>query len=202
MHNCKATRERIAELVYNGVEAPQVELIGCEMCRSEFDAVKATLRMSMWAIKSATPQEDYWAGYHAQLRNKLVDEVTRGPQQSQGWLAGFLTSSIRVPVPVVVVIVAACATGASLALLRKPNLIAQPGVSVLHVPVEIPVVQEKIVTKVVYRKPKQSLSRRNSPELINSTFAKSQPASSTLNGFKPFDEVKLTVIKGGAPDEK
>jgi len=78
------------------------------------------------------------------------------------------------------------------------------------VPVQVPVVQEKVVTRVVYRDRRSS--SRNSRRAINdtqteSTFAKSRkpttdeiPAS--LNGFKPTDEIKLTVIKGGSPYEK
>jgi hypothetical protein len=65
---------------------------------------------------------------------------------------------------------------------------------VVHVPVEVPVVQEKTVTRVVYRErrspPKRS-KRPNDTVQVESTFAQ----------FKPTDDVKLTVIKGGSTNE-
>jgi hypothetical protein len=203
MHNCRATRERIAELLSSGVESPHVEIFGCEACRSEFDALKATLRLSMRAIESVTPHDDYWAGYQSRLRSKLI-EVKAESQRTRGWLSILFTSSIRVPVPVLVLILVAVVMGAAVfTLVKKQNVSTPSIVSVIQVPVEVPVVKEKIVTQVIYRKPKMRvLSRRAPSQVINSTFAKSQPASTSLSGFKPLEEVKLTVIKGGTPDEK
>jgi hypothetical protein len=77
----------------------------------------------------------------------------------------------------------------------------------VQTPVEVPVVQEKIVTQVVYRDrwrvSKTSKQVVSGPTTEN-TVARSQKPQpeDTLSGFKPTDEVKLTVIKGGSPNEK
>jgi hypothetical protein len=63
---------------------------------------------------------------------------------------------------------------------------------IVHVPVEVPMVQEKVVTRVVYRERTIIRSRKPTTE--------ETPAS--LAGFKPTEDVKLVVIKGGAPYEK
>jgi hypothetical protein len=74
--------------------------------------------------------------------------------------------------------------------------------------VEVPVLQEKIVTQVVYRDrrlPSRTSKRSNNaaPD-VEGAFAKSRgrdiPAA--FVGFKPAEDVKLTVIKGGSVNEK
>jgi len=44
------------------------------------------------------------------------------------------------------------------------------------------------------------LSNRN--PMVEDTFAKSQRIESSLSGFKPAENVRLTVIKGGSANEK
>ena len=66
---------------------------------------------------------------------------------------------------------------------------------VVHVPVEVPVIKERTVTQIVYRdrqKASKSAKRSAVAPAVENTFAQ----------FKPTDEVKLTVIKGGSPNEK
>jgi hypothetical protein len=93
--------------------------------------------------------------------------------------------------------------------IRTARETTAPAPTIVHVPVEVPVFQEKIVTRVVYRERRSS--PRSSKQLINAkddtTFAKSQKPLSedippSLTGFKPAEEVKFTVIKGGSPNEK
>jgi hypothetical protein len=90
--------------------------------------------------------------------------------------------------------------------------IKSPSLSVVQVPVEVPVIREKPVVRVVYReRNRRSISNKsNRPKDLDSALAKSQSSRSlsgdarpvTLQGFKPLDEIKLTVIRGGSPDEK
>jgi hypothetical protein len=76
------------------------------------------------------------------------------------------------------------------------------------VPFEVPVVQERIVTRVLYRnRVLTRATKRTENSTVDSAVAKTvktqndvRPAA--LIGFKPLEEVKLTVIKGGSPDEK
>jgi hypothetical protein len=74
------------------------------------------------------------------------------------------------------------------------------------VPVEVPVPQEKIVTRIVYRDrdrpvvPRKS-NQTNEPSTLART-QKNEAIPSSLVGFKPLEEIKLTVIKGGTGNDK
>jgi hypothetical protein len=58
------------------------------------------------------------------------------------------------------------------------------------------VVQEKTVTQIVYRD--RTVKRPKTTRIVPANDA----SVASLEGFKPADEVKLTVIKGGAANEK
>jgi hypothetical protein len=199
MHNCKKTRERLAELLLDGADPRAVlakELRECAECREESVALSETLRVTTRLIETATPPESYWPGYHARLKERL--RAAQQPRVAPGqyhvdhrsWLTRFFFSSIRVPVPVGLALILI----AGLAFMFSTRVPAEP--LIVHVPIEVPVVQEKTVERIVYReKPsRRSRSTRISPA-IDLTLA-------TLQGFEPADEVKLTVIKGGSPNEK
>lgn len=214
MHNCRETKERFTEMVLDGVDYG-AELDECAECRTELAALNATLRM-VRRVSETAPDESYWSGYHARLRQKLATasntshaETQRrgeklGPLFATMWLC--VRSSIAVPVPLAVAIIIACVALTVFALRPAKQPVA-PLPSVVHVPVEVPVVQEKVVTRVVYRDRRSSSSTSRRPindARAESTFARSRPSGDipSLTGFKPTDEVKLTVIKGGFPNEK
>lgn len=222
MHNCRETRERLPELVLDGRadELSAAELDHCAGCRAEFDALNATLRMTTRVSETAAPAESYWSGYHARLRERLAvvgPATSHAKTQRRGEKLGPLFATMRlcvrtsvpVPLPLAVGIVIAVVALTAFAIRRAEPPLAPPPLMV-HVPVEVPVVQEKIVTRVVYRD--RRFASRTSRHAGNdaraeSTFARSRkPATveipASLNGFKPTEEVKLTVIKGGAPNEK
>ncbi|HET6979649.1 MAG TPA: hypothetical protein VFI24_25175 [Pyrinomonadaceae bacterium] len=235
MHNCKATRELFTELLLDGVdfrtdEALSVELNRCPECRAEFEALAATLRMTGRATEVAAPPNDYWTDYHSKLRQRLLHTQTESttsrakaqrhreklgplfeplrPRAGASLFIRFLKTSVPVPLPLAIALVVAAALLVPLAI-RAARKSVQPSGSTtfVRVPVEVPVVQEKIVTRVVYRDRRPVVSttkRRTEASRAESIFAKSRtelpPAS--LSGFKPPDEIKLTVIKGGVPNEK
>ena len=220
MHNCTETKERLIELVLDGRSAETSELNACAECRAEFDALNMTLRMTSRLSETAAPAESYWSGYHARLREKLVTapNPSHAEKQRRKEKLGPLfetmricvRTQVRVPLPLAFAVIVACLALGVFAFRRAEQPVAQPPLLV-HVPVQVPVVQEKVVTRVVYRDRRSS--SRNSRRAINddakaeSTFAKSRKPSTdeipaSLNGFKPADEVKLTVIKGGSPYEK
>lgn len=209
MHNCKETKEEITELLLDGVEqapdeALSVELRRCAECRAEFDALKATLRItSRFSETAAAPPESYWIGYHERLRKKLTQRESRAEART------FLLRSISVPVPLGIAVLAVCITLGFFAIRGARREVVRPlNTTVVRVPVEVPVVQEKIVTRVVYRERRS----KSSPQIFtraraDSTFAKSEKSQkedvpASLTGFKPTDEIKLTVIKGGSSNEK
>ena len=236
MHNCKETREIFTELLLDGVDfrsdqAMSAELSRCTECRSEFETLSATLRM-VNRISDVAPGDDYWPAYHAKLRQRLETTTSRAkaqrhkdelgplfeplrPGAGTGWLVSLLKTSVPVPVPLAAALVIAAALFISLVIpfaIRAAHKDVQPPntTTVVRVPVEVPVVQEKVVTKVVYRD-RRTIVRVTKSAIeasrAESTFAKSQRPRSeampaTLVGFKPSDEIKLTVIKGGVPNEK
>jgi hypothetical protein len=218
MHNCTETKERLVELVLDGrpLEAGDT----CAECRAEFDALNMTLRMTSRVSETVAPAESYWSGYHARLREKLATTPTPSHAETQRrkeelgplfeTMRLCVRTTVRVPLPLALAVIIACLTLGVFAIRRAEQPVVQAPL-VVRVPVEVPVVQEKVVTRVVYRDRRSS--SRNSRRAINddarteSTFAKSRkPATdeipASLNGFKPTDEIKLTVIKGGSPYEK
>ena len=216
MHNCKATRGRAAELLLKDMDGSHEELLECEDCRNELETLRDVLRITTRQVETSAPSEDYWSGYHARLRSKLEDAVTITGAYPQvvgrsSWLRKILTTTIRVPVPVGAAVVFALAVAIFFAVQGSKKQPQPPTVSVIQVPVEVPVIQEKTITRVVYRQSTRQLTRQptrwpNSEASSAddaSTLAKSPKLNpTTLIGFKPLDEVKLTVIKGGSPDEK
>jgi len=215
MHSCRETKERLPEMVLDGRAA---ELNNCAECRAEFDALNATLRMATRVSETAAPAESYWSGYHARLREKLAvvgPAPSHAKTQRRGEKLGPLFATMRlcvrtsVPLPVAVGIVIACVALTAFAMRRAEQPVAPPPL-VVHVPVEVPVVQiqERVVTRVVYRDRRSTSRHAGNDVPAESTFAKSQKPATTdempasLNGFKPADEVKLVVIKGGTPYDK
>jgi len=233
MHNCKETREIFTELLLDGIDfrsdqAISAELSRCSECRAEFETLSATLRMTSRVSELATPAEDYWPAYHAKLRQRLVDAQTPTTSRAQAQrhkeklgplfeplrpgagnslFVRFLKTTLPVPLPLGIALVIAAALLIPFAI-RAARVQPSNTTTIVRVPVEVPVVQEKIVTRVVYRDRQAVVrvtKRATDASRAESTFAKSQRTETTpagLIGFKPSDEVKLTVIKGGVPNEK
>ena len=222
MHNCRETKERLTELALDEAVLPAA-LSKCDECRAEFEALNATLRATARLRVTVAPSEDYWIGYHALLRERLSRAKAQRRKEEivpvfassfaplrlcARFLVKSLKSSVPVPVPLGITVIILFSI---LGLFAFRQSTAQPqSPVVIHVPVEVPVIQEKTVTQVVYRdrrrtsKPSKRASLASTSE---STFARSQKPRHDdlpiiLNGFKPTDEVKLTVIKGGIPNEK
>jgi hypothetical protein len=222
MHNCSETKERLIEKVLDGVDCA-AELDGCAECRTEFAALNATLRMTR-RIGETTPDETYWSSYHTRLRQKLSTaegishaKAQRCEQDAKKNRASALRlffaplrlcvrTTVRVPAALVVLVLLGFAVLGVFAAraTRRPAVQQQV---VVQVPVEVPVVQEKVVTRVVYRDrylPSQTSRQASNDTHAESTFARSRkPATeetpASLTGFKPTEEIKLIVLKGGAP---
>ena len=233
MHNCKETREIFTELLLDGIDfrsdqAISAELRRCSECRLEFETLSATLRMTSRVSEVAAPAEDYWPAYHAKLRQRLVDAQTPTSSRAQAQrhkeklgplfeplrpgagnslFVRFLKTTLPVPLPLGIALVIAAALLIPFAI-RAARVQPSNTTTIVRVPVEVPVVQEKIVTRVIYRDRQpvvRATKRATDASRAESTFAKSQRTEATpagLIGFKPSDEVKLTVIKGGVPNEK
>jgi hypothetical protein len=152
---------------------------------------------------------------------------------SRAWLArGLLTSSVRVPAPLFAALLLLFGTSVFFALHYYPTRAARAGTPVSRgagtekslTPtstestsastkiVEVPVIKEKVVTRIVYvetsRHPRNAPNYANDGNAlpvdgVNSGVARLRPeprnAVMSLAGFKPTDEVKLTIIKGSEP---
>ncbi len=236
MHNCKLTRSSFIDLALGEVEPQratqlQAELNDCPACHEEYESLRSTLHVSNQALRSAVPGEEFWPGYRTRLHSKLLASPTqqvasageRPPASattvslgSQLWLAlrTLATTSVRVPVPAALALL--LVFGVFVFVLRaREQVQARPSAPLELVrthTVEVPVIQEKIITRVVYveKKDRRSASDANQSDRTGVSAAPStvavtgsDPATAlSLVGFKPTNEVKLTIIKGSYKDEK
>jgi hypothetical protein len=221
MHNCKATKKSLIELAMSQTDQnqlPPAELENCAVCREEFASLRNALRATEAAIHLGQPAESFWLGYHERLRERLERE----PQSSNGWLpppprfslALWLrraaTASIPVPVPLLSASLVFILLTIFFLMQARPSSSAGPILtppSVITKTIEVPVIQEKLVTRVIYRKlqtppPDLTARERNRARVID--YPQPEPSSTDqgLEGFKPANEAKLTIIKGSYQDEK
>ncbi len=165
-----------------------------------------TLRLTTEAIESVAPPEEYWSGYNATLKRKLL--ASRGPAvtaHEPSWIVRMFRTSVRVPVPVGLALLLLFGVSFFFVTRGAPAKQTEPPL-VVRVPVEVPVPQEKIVTRIVYRdRYRPAVSRKSNQNNEQPTVARSQTNEvipTSLVGFKPLEQIKLTVIKGGTGNDK
>lgn len=228
MHNCKETRDLLVELALDRIPSDQsqslrAELEHCSGCGEEFASLRSLLRVADQAMESALPAEGFWSGYHERLRQRLesdsepaVPSPSRRPQTETGlqtWLRRLVTASLPVPVPLAAVLVVLVGLSLLFAMNSRSSSPEAPlpgSPSVVTKIVEVPVIQERTITRVVYRDRSSGSSRATAsqPERANSNAVaarQNEPTEGTpisLAGFKPANEVKLTIIKGSYRDDK
>lgn len=227
MHNCRLTRNRLLDLTLDEVapsEAMQLlaELDHCPSCQEEYATLRNTWRVSGNALRSVLPTEDFWPGHHARLRARLTNASSpamplRFSLSERVWIAlrQMATTSVRVPVPAVVAMTLLL-IGISVFAVRSRE---QATITPLNssTPAEtrtvwVPVVQEKVVTRVVYLEKRNrdrggagrsDMSKSNAAiNLARATPDASGKTAMSLVDFKPTDQIKLTIIKRGYQDEK
>lgn len=228
MHNCKSTRNSLTDLALNEVQRDQKEqllseLEDCAACREEYGSIRETLRVSGQALSSTLPPAEFWNGYHARLVSRLENQPPyvspAVSSQRQPWqsLWRMATASVSIPVPLVAtMLLLLFGVGTSLAwtLMKKANPGSEPQApTVITKTVTVPVTQEKIVTRVVYRERNSSRQpargtqfdfseRQFGASLSQSSGEAAEKAPISLVGFKPTEQVKLKVMKGNYRDEK
>lgn len=228
MHNCKATRKRLIEEALNQTPSDQsgpllAELERCPSCREEFASLRSVLRVADQALESALPAEGFWSGYHARLRQLLERDssLASRPRTETGALVllrsllqKLATASVPVPVPVAAVLIILFGLSIAFGMHSRRQTVAEPlsgPPSVVTKTVEVPVIQERTVTRVVYRdRSRRSISDVAGIEKTARSAARvtNRPNESVANtpinlvGFKPTSDPKLTIIKGSYRDEK
>jgi hypothetical protein len=214
------------------------EVEACALCGAQYRSLAETLELCEKASAASMPRESYWPQYHAALSRRLhaaaggiragdalerQSEARAQRRQSAPFWKRLLTSSIRVPAPVaavaVLLLVAVSMFALSLAARSAPEpvVLAAPDASREEAApqikfIEVPVVQEKIITQTIYvprRNSRQeggdatasrrTLTRDNLAGVSRQN-ARAQEAEATpranLSGFKPAGEVNLRIIKG------
>lgn len=115
----------------------------------------------------------------------------------------WVTGSIRLPVPVAAILgLLFCATcylavrKATAHSVRIVTVSAPPKV----VEVPVPVIKERVVTRIVYAKRK---ARENSaPDVLAPIDENKAIAQVDMTGFRPVSEIKIIVVKGDKSNEK
>lgn len=224
MHNCKAVRSRLIEQALDETLSGQAglpaDLEDCPTCREEFASLRSVLRVADQAMQSTQPEEGFWSDYHARLSQSLKSgspaaTTVRSGQLQPGftsWMRKLVTASVPVPVPLASVLLVLVGGSLLFAMNSRRSSGAEslPGPpSVVTKIVEVPVIQERTVTRVVYRERNSGSSRggvlspaRSADGAAVAKRSNSPESPISLVGFKPANEVKLTMIKGSDRDEK
>src|SRR4051812_43773825 len=108
MHNCKRAKQSLIEAALQGWMPMPDDIAGCLDCREEFDSVRATMQMTGEALRLAQPRENFWIGYDARLRRRLINNEPPPRTSRLHWLAsllrGLATASVPVPAPLALAI--------------------------------------------------------------------------------------------------
>jgi hypothetical protein len=223
MHDCRKIKEEMVDLVFNEVD-PERELSileeteGCRVCREEYNSMQEALSSFDEAAYALIPEGEFWTGYHSKLEARL-DEAERAHMVVIPFWRRALRTSFRVPVPVAAAAALLLAATSMLAVrsfisqpkprpLMSEQAAAPPQTRVVEVPVVQRVVEEKIVTRTVYVTKQTRTLNQTAPsvqdlqDITAKNSKEANPARSTLNGFQPPSDVKMTVIKGSFKDEK
>jgi hypothetical protein len=209
MHNCNAIQAILVDLIFDDADSQEsarlrAGLKSCASCCAEYDALTETLRVVDRSLQLRRPAEGFWPAYHARLDQRIKEfhylqsrarQSAREPGH-QRKIPQVFFASLRVPVPVAAAFVLLFVFATLLAFRApQPLVVASPAPppTVETRTVTVPVIQEKVITRLVYVGRKRAKSR--GAEL-------KADAASSLAGFRPTDEVKLTVIRGGYRDEQ
>ena len=209
MHNCKDSKEAVIEAALQGWIPGPDEFAGCSQCLQEFHSLRRTTQMTGDGLQLVQPPENYWVRYDARLRRRLAQNEqpmrTSRPITFASLLRAVLTSSVPVPAPLALAIFGFIAFSIFFLLRSTTTSSVTPAPTpstVVTRTIEVPVIREKQVTRVVYR------DRRTAQQPGPATLARDSVVAAkrrepveSLEGFTPAHEPKLTLIKGSR-DEK
>jgi hypothetical protein len=231
MHSCRRIESRLVELLFDDVEVEErrrllAEIEGCASCAGQYGSLSDTLvvvERATAAAAAALPPESYWPHYNAALRSRLQtpQPVTAGAETKARphIFQRLLRAELRIPLPVAAALFVCLIISSALAF--RPTRVA-PSRDAANVSpvesirvVEVPVIKEKTVTRIVYVEKKRQPSRAlaplvaRAPEMPDLVIARNKPEEETgfftranLKGFQPADEMKIRVLKRNDANEK
>src|SRR5262249_7955716 len=157
------------------------------------------------------PRENFWVGYEARLRRRLANDEQPASRSRlhtfASVLRGLATASVPVPIPLALAVFGVLVFSTFFLLRARTISNATPAEtpSTIVRTIEIPVIQEKLVTRVVYRD--RSAAKQTAPatrgrdSAVVANRRGEMPATQSLAGFTPAPEARFTLIKGSR-DEK
>ncbi|MDX6693037.1 MAG: hypothetical protein QOF02_640 [Blastocatellia bacterium] len=228
MHNCRRTESQFADLLFAGMDGERkahllTEIEHCPDCLSQYQSLSDTLFIFEGTTAAATPPEHYWPRYNANLRERLLTPEPAANLNKSArasiWKR-LLTARLPVPIPVAAALVVCLALTSALAFrqtaVAKTQPAPAPPSSVKYI--EIPVTQEKIVTRIIYVEKKQAKERgrkQSLPEVAGLNESNDREAAgnkdedkagfftrANLKGFQPADDMKIRVLKRNNTDDK
>ncbi|HEY0097815.1 MAG TPA: hypothetical protein VGB76_02575 [Pyrinomonadaceae bacterium] len=237
MHDCLQTQDNLIDLLFNELEGATrsrllAEVAACSRCGAQYRSLNETLDVCAEASAAAMPRESYWPQYHAALNRRLHEAAgeARAEQRSAPFWRRLFTTSIRVPVPLAataVLLLFAVSVLAFSLVARSASetvFVAAPAASQGEAApqikfIEVPVIQEKIVTQTIYvprrnsgnQSAEATTGARRTPARENLAGDRRQnapapeasaPPRANLSGFKPAGEVNLRIIKGSQAVEQ
>jgi hypothetical protein len=231
MHNCRKVERELVDLVFDDIDMDGkrrllTEIEGCANCSDEYHSLSDTLFVFERTAEAALPPESYWPPYNATLRARLHAPVPANNGQTPArplFWRRWLAAKFQVPVPVAVALVVGLVISSALAFRRVParqtTLAPSPPAAESVRLLEVPFVQEKIVTRNVYVEKKRSGERgllrpllpavASAREMLKTTIAGNEGGEdagfftrANLKGFQPADDMKIRVLKRNNTNDK
>lgn len=230
MHNCRRMEGQFVDLLFDEIDTERQfrllkEIENCAHCLGQYHSLSDTLFIVGRTTTAATVNapESYWPRYNASLRERLlapapVASIERSVRGS--FWKRLLTTRLPVPVPVVAAIAIGLILSSALALKRSPvsQTMSAPAPPSSVKIIEVPTVQERIVTRTVYVERKQAKERAPEASLpdVTATSGSGDEAvaddkhkddagfftRANLKGFQPAEDMKIRVLKRNNTDDK
>jgi hypothetical protein len=227
MHNCRRIENQLVNLLFDEMDAAFKrrllrEIKSCASCHGHYQSLSETLFVFERAAAAALPPASYWPRYNATLRDRLRAPAPVAGEEKAAHASlwrRLLAARLPVPVPVAAALVMGLIISSALALRRAPQTqlaLPQPPIESVRF-VEVPVVRDRLVTRVVYvekkrtgeREARAAAAARRSEVNDAAAVADSKPEEETgfftranLKGFQPADDMKFRVIKRNNPNDK
>ena len=91
MHDCRKTQLQMTDWLFDEASTNRLTQIGdCQHCYEQYHALRSALHSFDQAAEAMMPEENYWAGYEADLRVKLAQDVAPKRWPRFAWRFGWL----------------------------------------------------------------------------------------------------------------